>query len=132
MLCLIFDLSVRDVLGVLLGFFGLVAIVATVIGYFLRGFKKEGDSHKDELIDELKDLCTVHKEKIAEVSRGLESCKSEHEKCEMRINDITAFNLRLQARELGYQQSINRLEQRLGLPTTDFINVSHAPENPFP
>lgn len=127
MLCLI-ELSFKDMLAVLVGLLALVAALAVVVGYFIRGVKRERGSVKDELIKDLSTLCETHKGKIEELSAGLEGCKAEHAKCEGRINAISAFNLRLQAREIGYQKSINRLERRLGIIETDFTDVSQASE----
>ena len=124
MLCLI-DLGWKDLPGLL----ALVAIVAAVIGYFTRGVKKERGSVKDETIQELRTLCEVHKGKIADLEQGLRGARQEHAACERKINGITAFNLRLQAREVNYQKTINRLELRLGMDPTDFADVSHAPED---
>lgn len=107
-----------------------VAAVALLVGYFVRGVRKESGSVKDETINELKALGEIHKEKIEQLSQGLQACKAEHEACERRINNIVAFNLRLQAREQQYQKTINRLEGRLGMDPTDFSDVIHGPEDP--
>ncbi len=125
---IIVDLSFKEVLAVLLSFLGVVAILATVIGYFIVQVRKQSGAVKDGLISDLTKLCEVNKGKIEDLMKGLEGCKAEHEKCERRINDITIFNLRLQAREVGYQNSINRLEKKLGISQTDFNDVRQAPE----
>lgn len=125
MLCLI-EVGFRDVPQILV----VTAILAVVVAYFYRGFKGERSSYKDEVISDLTKLVGVHKQKIEELTVGLEGYKTEHAKCQRTINDITALNLRLQARQQLYERTINRLELRLGIELTDFINVSHAPEDP--
>jgi hypothetical protein len=125
---MVVDLSFKEVLAVILAFFAVVAILATVIGYFIVQVRKQSGAVKDGLISDLTKLCEFNKDKIDDLTTGLEGCKAEHQKCERRINDITIFNLRLQAREVGYQNSINRLERQLGISQTDFSDVSQAPE----
>ena len=105
-----------------------VGVLAVLAGYFVRGFRKERGSVKDETIQELRQLCDVHKQKIDQLTEGLKACKAEHEQCERRVNEITAFNLRLQARGQQYEKTINRLEVRQGLEPTDFSKVTHAAE----
>lgn len=129
MLCLI-EFSLKEAFAWLMGLLGLVSILAVIVGYFVRGVRKERSSVKDEVIGELQKLGELHKGKIAELSTGLEACKREHAHCERKINGITAFNLRLQARETLYQKTINRLEHRLGIELTDFSDVSQTPEDP--
>lgn len=105
------------------------AVIALVVGYVYREIKKEGGSRKDEVIAELTTLVTAHKGKIEDLTAGLEGCKAEHARCERSINSITALNLRLQARQQLYEKTINRLELRLGIELTDFIDVSHEDPN---
>jgi len=107
-----------------------VLVLAVIAAYIYREVKRQGGSYKDEVISDLTKLVNGHKGRIEDLTTGLEACKAEHAKCQLKINSITAFNLRLQARETGYQKSINRMEHRLGITPTDFTDVIHAPEDP--
>ncbi|PYS67134.1 MAG: hypothetical protein DMF69_23995, partial [Acidobacteria bacterium] len=93
--------------------------------YTLRNQKR---TVKSDAIQDLNDVVEAQSLKIQLLNDGLTSCRTEHEKCERKINGITAFNLRLQAREGVYQRTINRLEAKSGLEMTDFSNLIHAPE----
>ena len=117
-------------LSEILGAFALVAILATLIAHFKFGVFTAKKASDAEAIRLLESVVNAQGEKISLLDEGLKGCKAEHANCEMRVNQITAFNLRLQAREQAYQKTINRLELKLGLEITDFNDVSHAPEGP--
>ena len=124
MLCLI-QFGLQELLAVLV-VIGIVVAALAVAWYTLRNQKR---TVKSDAIQDLNDVVEAQSLKIQLLNDGLTSCRAEHEKCERKINLITAFNLRLQAREGLYQKTINRLEARSGLEQTDFSNVSHALED---
>ncbi len=125
MLCLI-EFGLNQLLGLL----ALIGIVATVVGHFIFGLGGSKKAAQAAAITTLESLVSAQGDKIRLLDEGLKGCKAEHAACELRVNRITAFNLRLQAREAGYQKSINRLEHRSGIDITDWNDVSHAPEDP--
>src|SRR5262249_37912906 len=107
----------------------LVGVVGVLVAQLWAAFKDKGKKQKLDALGELGSVVGAQKEKIDILETGLAACRSEHEQCQRKINAISAFNLRLQAREQRYQTTINRLEVRQGLEPTDFSDVSHAPED---
>jgi hypothetical protein len=67
--------------------------------------------------------------KVAALEEQIGDCEAEHERCNRKVNKLTAFNLRMQAREKKYQSTINRLEHSNGLQITDWSDGSEAPED---
>lgn len=126
MLCLIeFGLSQ------ILSLFAFLGIAAVAVGHFIFGVGRTKKELRTDAIAELEAVVRAQGGKITLLEEGLKGCKAEHANCELRVNAITAFNLRLQAREQQYQKTINRLESKLGFEITDFNDVSHAtPETP--
>ena len=116
-------------LNQLLGAFALATVIATLVGHFIFGLGTSKKGFKDAAIKDLRDVVDAQGKKIGFLEEGLKGCKTEHANCEIKVNTITAFNLRLQAREQVYQRTINRLEGKLGVEITDFNEVSHAPED---
>ena len=114
-------------LSQILGAFALVALVAALVGHFRYGLGAAKKTVRANAIKELELVVLAQGKRIGLLDEGLKGCKAEHATCERRVNAITTFNLRLQARERAYQRTINRMEVKLGLETTDFNDVSHAP-----
>ena len=98
----------------------LVAIVATTLAVFAVRFREGKRTSKRDVIQDWRDVVESQNAKLSVLEEGLASCKKEHKECERKINGMTAFNLRLQAREQRYQRKINRLERALNLEETDF------------
>lgn len=104
-----------------------LAIVAVAVGVIWYNLKHGTDKGKDRAITNLKaafdseHILRVQAEEEAKRANGeLEKEKETNARCEKALRDIGRFNLRLQAREEKYQESINRLERKLELPPTRF------------
>ena len=123
MLCLI-QFGLQELLTLLV----VIGIVVAALGTAWHTLRNQRRTVKSDAIQDLNDVVEAQSLKIQLLNDGLTSCRTEHEKCERKINGITAFNLRLQAREGVYQRTINRLEAKSGLEMTDFSNLIHAPE----
>lgn len=111
--------------------FALMVLLAALAGGFWYTFraqrtKVKGDAarEKADAAKEWREVADAHAATLELLKAGLEKCKGEHALCEQKINLITMFNLRLQARETRYQKTINRLESKLGLEQTDFLDVT--------
>lgn len=76
-----------------------------------------------------KDLNDGLKQRVGELEAKVAECEKEHTNCNRRVNKLTGFNLRMQARERRYQTTINALEHKLNLPVTDWLDVE-TPEDP--
>jgi hypothetical protein len=99
---------------------GLIVIIAGMGGYFWFNWRTSGDKAKDETIDTWKGLAESRAARNAELEAENKELSSRLDACEKLRNEITRFNLRLQARETQYQHSINRLEVELKLKPTNF------------
>src|SRR6185369_14961189 len=114
--------------------FGILVLVAGAAGVAYNAFRTQRNKVRDDATKqkadaakEWREVADAHAEKLALLDLQFKTCKKEHEACEFRINDLTEFNLRLQARERGYQRVINKLEIRLKLEPTDWNDITDAP-----
>ncbi len=114
--------------------FGILVLVSGAVGVAYNAFRTQRNKLRDDATKqkadaakEWREVADAHAEKIALLDLQVKTCKKEHENCELRINDLTEFNLRLQARERGYQRVINKLEIRSKLEPTDWNDITDAP-----
>src|SRR6266852_4616847 len=63
---------------------------------------------------------TQVREDCFSLTQEVKNLKSELGECEQLRNEFAIFNLRLQAKNEKLQKSVNRLEDRLGIPLTNF------------
>lgn len=108
---------------------GVLLSLAALFGVAWYTFRAQKKTVAASALKDWRDVADAQGEKIRLLEEGLKQCRSEHERCERRINRISAFNLRLQARESRYQKQINRLEGALELDVTDFSEVGDAPQD---
>jgi hypothetical protein len=113
---------------------GIGTLLASAAGFFYYKFQLQKNEVRDDATKkradaakEWRDVADAHAEKIAILDKSVAAWKKLHETCEENINDLTQFNLRLQARERSYQRTINRLEIRLKIEPTDWNDVTDAP-----
>lgn len=113
-----------DLLLKVLGLAASVAIIAGGVWYY---FSDSRSKKKLSAAKEWRELAEAHAARVAELVAAVETWKQAHQQCEQKINEITTFNLRLQARERQYQRTINRLELRSGLEVTDWNDITDVP-----
>lgn len=108
---------------------GLVGLVGAAGGYLFYSFKLQKSTVKANAVREWSEVASALNEKVGLLEAEVERVKGECERCQLKINTITAFNLRLQAREIGYQKRINILERKAGVEITDFNDVAKELED---
>lgn len=124
MLGLIIELTLSGALGAL----ALIGMVGAAGGYFFYSFRASKATVKADAVRQWSEVADALQQKVGLLETQIDGLKGEHERCQLKVNNITAFNLRLQAREARYQRTINRLERKAGVEITDF-NEIEAPED---
>lgn len=109
---------------------GVVIAVATLAGVAYYTFRSQKPKVRADAIKEFSEAFDGLEKKYELLEAKLKDVESEHQRCERRINRISAFNLRLQAREVKYQRTINWMERRMGQEVTDFSDITDSPEDP--
>lgn len=71
-------------------------------------------------IDEVDVVLESMRGEIARLNETLQNCHGENRRCEQSINQMTIDNLRLTAKVVQHEFTINQLERKAGLPETDF------------
>jgi hypothetical protein len=122
---LIIELTFSNVVTALAAF----GIAGTVVGYFIYSARTQKPKVRADAVSEFSQLAEALKTKLELMQGEIGALRGEHERCQRKINEVTAFNLRLQAREYHYQNRINRLERALGLEITDFNDFTASPED---
>lgn len=107
---------------------GLLAAATTALWYAVRGEKRKV---KTNTIEDLTAAYEALQKRVGVLDASFTDATIKHERCERKLNRIVAFNLRLQAREMRYQKTINHLERIAGLDQTDFNDVTEAPDADF-
>jgi len=107
----------------------LVGLAGAACGYFFYSFRSQKSGVKADAVREWSEVASALNEKLGLLEAELKRVEGECERCQLKINTITAFNLRLQAREIGYQKRINILERKAGVEITDFNAVAQELED---
>jgi len=116
-------------LGNVLALLALIAVIAVAAGYAFYSFRTQKPKVKTDVIAEWSAITAALEKRLGLLSEDLQRVEGEHARCQLKINEITAFNLRLQGREIHYQRTINKLERNLGWEITDFNDVTATPED---
>lgn len=106
-----------------------IALLAAGAGFAWYNFRAQKTKVKADAIKDWRDVVDAQNKKIELLEEGLTSCQKQHENDARKINNITAFNLRLQGREVHYQRTINELQGNLGIPMTDWNLLTDAAED---
>jgi len=122
-------LIVELTLGGFLTVLAIVGIVGAAAGSFFYSFRSQKATVKADAVHEWSEVASALEKKIGLAEEEIASLKMKDAQCQMKVNNITAFNLRLQAREVRYQRRINVLERMAGVDVTDFNDVTDAPED---
>ncbi len=107
----------------------IMASFAIAAGYLYYLFRSQKPKVRADAIQELSEAFAALKAKCDLLETKMKEVVAEHERCERKLNNVAAFNLRLQAREMRYQKTINHLERRAGLETTNFDDITEAQED---
>ncbi len=108
---------------------GVIALLAGMLGYAWYSFRAQKSKVKSDAIKDWRDVVDAQNHKILILEEGLTQCQKEHEKGKEKVKELTQIVLRFLARERSYRETINRLEVRAGLPTTDWDDITDAPES---
>lgn len=118
-------LGVEVTLSSLITALALIAIAATVAGYFIYTYRQSGSQARDRALQNWKELAESEQAKNIILKAENTQLKSEVQDYEQLRNDFAKFVLRTNAREEHYQRCINRLELKLGMEPTDFNDPTH-------
>jgi hypothetical protein len=135
------ELGLKD-FGAALVVIGLLVAAAGYAWYVFRCQKKlvrddaakqRADAAKDkfDVIHDWQTIADVQDRKIELLEEQLKEGKADHASSERKVNRLTAFNLRLQARELKSQKAICEMQLRLRMPVTDFSDVNDPEDSDF-
>jgi hypothetical protein len=106
-----------------------IALLATAAGFAWYNFRAQKLRVGADAIKDWRDVADAQNKKIVILEEGLQQCREEHEKGKQQVNVLTQTILRFLARERSYRLTINRLEVRAGLATTDWDDITDAPES---
>jgi chromosome segregation ATPase len=123
---IIVELSLASLGGALL----VIGLVGVAAGYLFYSFRSQKPKVRADAIAELSRAFEGVKAQCEQLDQKVKNVVAEHERCQRKLNRISAFNLRLQAREVRYQKTINRMERKLGEEVTDFSDITDTPEDP--
>lgn len=108
--------TVKIVVAIVIG----VGAAAGILGVAWFTFRSQARKVKADVVRELNDVIDALGEKIKILKELIDKCAREHKECEEKVNEVTQFNLRFQAREKLSHTTINRLERKLGLDETEW------------
>lgn len=117
----------RDWLTIFTVVFGLIGVLATMIVYYRYRHATEDKAADSSSIETWRNLSMARKAALDETAEEnkrlrekLQQLGEDLSECLQLREEVTKMNLRLQAKNTMLEKSVNRLEDRAGVPITNF------------